>query len=74
MLLNIKSPYIIKITLSYLNEERKLELVKYNKKIQNIININIINYFVENILQVIKMEKEKNMMDIMVEYYLMENM
>jgi len=50
MLLNIKSPYIIKITLSYLNEERKLELVKYNKKIQNIININIINYFVENIL------------------------
>jgi len=38
------------ITLSYLNEERKLELVKYNKKIQNIININIINYFVENIL------------------------
>ena len=74
MLLNIKSPYIIKITLSYLIEERKLELVKYNKKIQNIININIINYFVENILQVIKMEKEKNMMDIMVEYYLMENM
>ena len=41
---NIKSKFIIKIILSYLDFKSKLEIIKYNKRIQNIININIYNY------------------------------
>ena len=44
MLTNIKSSFILKQFLSFLNEKRKLELVKYNKNFQNILDINIINY------------------------------
>ena len=44
MLENIKSIYFIKIIFSLLEEEIKLKIVKYNKSLQNIININIINY------------------------------
>jgi len=41
---NIKSSFIMKLLFSYINEEIKLQLVKYNKKIQNKININLLNY------------------------------
>ena len=44
MLGNIKSKYILKIILSYINDERKLLLVKYNNKIKNIFNIELNDY------------------------------
>ena len=44
MLGNIKSKYILEIILSNINEERKLFLVKYNNKIKDRLNIDLINY------------------------------
>ena len=45
MLKNIKSKkYITKLLFLYIDEERKLRLVKYNKSLQKNINISIINY------------------------------
>ena len=41
---NIKSRYIVKILFSYINEKTKLKIIKYNKKIQNKIDIKLINY------------------------------
>ena len=40
----IKSKYFQKILLSSLNEKTKLELIKYNKHFQNLMNIKLINY------------------------------
>ena len=40
----IKSPFIIEKVFSYLDERRKLEIVRYNKVIQKNLNINLINY------------------------------
>ena len=44
MLYDIKSKYLIEIVFSALNAKIKLELAKYNKNLQNIMNINLINY------------------------------
>ena len=44
LLNNIKSEYTIKILFYHLDEKIKLKSIKYNKKLQNIIDINIINY------------------------------
>ena len=44
MLANIKSTYFAKVIFSFINEKLKLILVKYSKKLQNQININILNY------------------------------
>ena len=44
MLINIKSSFFIKILFSYFHEKEKLKTVKYNKLLQNILGINIINY------------------------------
>ena len=44
MLDNIKSFYYFKLLFSYLNEKRKLKLIKYNKNLQNKINITLLNY------------------------------
>ena len=44
MLNLIKSSFFVKILLCHLNEKGKLDLVRYNKNLQNITNINIINY------------------------------
>ena len=44
MLKNIKAIYFIQMLFSYVDEEKKLKLVKYNKNLQKIIDINIINY------------------------------
>ena len=41
---NVKSSYFIKMLFSYVDDERKLEIIKYNKTLQNKININLINY------------------------------
>ena len=44
MLKDIKSTYFIKLIFSYVDEEQKLKIIKYNKNLQKIIDINIINY------------------------------
>ena len=44
MLENIKSFYFYKIIFSFINEKKKLKIAKYNKNIQNKIDINITNY------------------------------
>ena len=44
MLENIKSIYFLKMLLSYIDDKRKLELIKYNKTIQDKLNINIVYY------------------------------
>ena len=41
---NVKSTYFFGIIFSYIDEKKKLKLVKYNKYLQKIINISIINY------------------------------
>ena len=44
MLGNIKSSYIIKKIFTYIHDKTLLELIKYNKNFQNVLNIGIINY------------------------------
>ena len=44
MLENIKSSFFTKILFSYLNEESKLKIIKYNKNLQNLLGINLFNY------------------------------
>ena len=44
MLQNIKSVFFIKIIFSFVDEERKLKMLKYNKALQNKIGINLLNY------------------------------
>ena len=44
MLGNIKSTYFTKIIFSYTEERIKLEIIKYNKSLQNFMDINLINY------------------------------
>ena len=41
----IKSNNIIKLIFSFVFESNKLKIIKYNKKLQNILNIGIGNYF-----------------------------
>ena len=41
---NIKSSFINKAIFKFIDEKRKLKIVKYNKKLQNKINISILNY------------------------------
>ena len=44
MLKNVKSSYFITLIFSYIEEGKKLKLIKYNQNLQKNININIINY------------------------------
>ena len=44
MLDNTKSPYILKYLFSFLEEMIKLKLIKYNKNLQNKLDISIENY------------------------------
>ena len=44
MLENVKSSGIIKLLFSYLDDKKLLTLIKYNKKFQNLLEINIKNY------------------------------
>ena len=47
---DIKSVYFIKVIFSYLKDEIKLNIIKYNKDLQNIMILNflIINSLVKN--------------------------
>ena len=62
MLENIKSSFLTNILFSYLNEEIKLKIIKYNKNFQNLLGINlfIIKYLMKELLYMKKMEKQKN--------------
>ena len=44
LLKNIKSKYIINILFSYMDEKIKLKIIKYNKFLKRVNNINLINY------------------------------
>ena len=44
MLGNIKSTYIIKYLFAFIDDRRKLKMLRYNKSVQNRIDINIMNY------------------------------
>ena len=44
MLKNIKATYFIKLLFPYIDEKQKLKIVKFNKSLQNTLNITIINY------------------------------
>ena len=44
MLDNIKSTYFTKMVFYFLDEKRKLKIIKYNKSSQNFLNISLINY------------------------------
>ena len=44
MLKNVKSSYFLRIILSFMKEKQKLKLIKYNKRLQENMNISLINY------------------------------
>ena len=44
MLKNAKSLFFIRFLFSFLNDKRKLEIIKYNKNAQNILDISLKNY------------------------------
>ena len=44
MLKNVKSSYFIRIIFSFIHEKQKLKLIKYNKSLQENMNISLINY------------------------------
>ena len=44
MLKNTKSIYFIKRLFTFVGEKNKLDIIKYNKNMQNILDISIINY------------------------------
>ena len=62
MLVKIKSIFFSRNIFTFINERRKLNIIKYNKSLQKLINISIINYkiFSEKIIiRETKEEKEK---------------
>ena len=44
MLINISSQYFLEINFSYITEKTKLKLIKYNKALQKIFDISLVNY------------------------------
>ena len=44
MLKNVKTSFFLRVLFSYLDEKQKLEIIKYNKSLQENINISLINY------------------------------
>ena len=44
MLKNVKASYFLRIIFSCIDEKQKLELIKYNKSLQEDLNISLINY------------------------------
>ena len=44
MLKNTKSIYFIKRLFTLVDEKNKLNIIKYNKNMQNILDISLINY------------------------------
>ena len=41
---NIKTSFFIKKIFSFIDERKKLKIIKYNKSLQNCVDINLINY------------------------------
>ena len=68
MLSNVKSIYICKIIFSYVNPMKKLNLIKYNKNLQNINELSLIDYKIisGNLLHLKIMEKDKYIMLIII--------
>ena len=54
LLFNIRSKIIMKIILDNLTQKTKLNIIRYNKKIQNRFNIGIDDYIKENSLIIIE--------------------
>ena len=44
MLKNVKTSYFLKLLFSFIAEKQKLDIIKYNKTLQDYINISLINY------------------------------
>ena len=44
MLKKMKSSYFLRIIFSFMDEKHKLKIIKYNKSLQENLNINLINY------------------------------
>ena len=62
MLEKIRAIFFVKTVFLNLKEVKKLKISKYNKSLQNILNIKLINYkyfFQEDILYMNQMEKGK---------------
>ena len=59
MLKEIKSTYFHKYVYTFINEKTKLYLVRYNKSLQNILNISLINYEIFSGKYIIKESKDK---------------
>ena len=68
MLKKSKSIYFIKRLFSFVDEKNKLDIIKYNKNMQKILDISLINYkfFSDRYIIFEKMEKEKNIINIMI--------
>ena len=58
MLENIKSTYFKKIIFSLLDENAKLKILRYNKNLQKLLDIQIINYFIFTQKYIIKEANE----------------
>ena len=61
MLKRIKSIFFSRMIFSYIDENIKLNIIKYNKNLQTLINVNIINYKILSkriIIKEITKEKE----------------
>jgi hypothetical protein len=60
-MLDVKSSHILKIIFSHLNEKKPLEIIIYNKKLQDKFEFNLNNYIQQSkIYKIVKMEKVKN--------------
>ena len=46
MLDNIKSSFFKRLIFSFIDDEKKLRIIKYNKNILNILNINVMDYII----------------------------
>ena len=44
MLKNVKASFFLRVLFSCIDEKQKLELIKYNKNLQETLNIRLINY------------------------------
>ena len=44
MLKNVKTSFFLRVLFSFVDEKQKLKLIKYNKSLQEIINVTLINY------------------------------
>ena len=56
---NIKSTFFIRLLFSYVEEKIKMKIAKYNKNLQNRMNLNLINYKFFSKKYIIYEEKNK---------------